>query len=148
MKNQMTLFLQLDLGIIYNILKIIALSADKVIGGRFSKNFRNTHDKLMELLCNKTATTSLPTTEAPCSQALPPTLYCETTSIVLWCHSHLVYMRLFSSRKLFMLVCNETTNAIEFFFFFFFLYKWGVVALGTIIQAIQEPCCITFRNAW
>ena len=44
MKNQMTLFLQLDLGIVYNILKIIALSADKVIGGRFSKNFRNTHD--------------------------------------------------------------------------------------------------------
>ena len=45
MKNQMTLFLQLDLGIVYNILKIIALSADKVIGGRFSKNFRNTHNK-------------------------------------------------------------------------------------------------------
>ena len=45
--------------------------------------FRNTHNKLMELLCNKTATTSPPTTEAPCSQALPPTLYCETTSSVV-----------------------------------------------------------------
>ena len=83
MKNQMTLFLQLDLGIVCIILKIIALSADKVIGGRFSKNFRNIHNKLMELLCNKTATTSLPTTEAPCSQALPPTLYCETRSSVV-----------------------------------------------------------------